>query len=481
MGAFVEVVSAGSMLVGGAFLLWTLGARGWGVGVWSLAVGSFLTMVVGYLQVVTPLPGNPALTMALVGFVPVAGWFVTRRRGAVTPIPLVGSVVALAALSATVLTHYFLRTFAFHVDSMEYLGIGQLLVDNTYSEVVIPDQIDKRILAVPLLHAPAHLTGSFHMAGITPALAIATIGIVAWLVHAAARPTWGDRGAWSLAGLGVLVLVTMNRFDFHAIYLNGHLYTGLAVLATAGASWLLVTKSTALGRAPVVVAALGCFALVLSRTEGPFLALAAIAPVVAARDLSRGTRVALLAAAGTSITAWYAFATALRASRGYELGPSAPMAAVGVMLVGGAVIVALGRLPRLVSLAPAIFGVGIVGVVLGWALLDPTILGDSLFALYHNAYGWFGSWGVSFGLLTGLVVAALLGLRGSTLAPLRAPVTMFLPIAMLLAYARGSAYRVAAADSLNRMLIEVVPLAVAFVLVALAVSRRTLTATAAKA
>ncbi len=46
---------------------------------------------------------------------------------------------------------------------------------------------------------------------------------------------------------------------------------------------------------------------------------------------------------------------------------------------------------------------------------------------------------------------------------LRFPLTTFLPLAFLLAYLRALPYRVGVADSLSRMFIQVVPLAILFV------------------
>ena len=74
-----------------------------------------------------------------------------------------------------------------------------------------------------------------------------------------------------------------------------------------------------------------------------------------------------------------------------------------------------------------------------------------------------GRWGASLVILGALVVVALAVSRGKT-AALRFPVTTFAPVALLLAYLRDEgAYRVGQYDSLNRMFIQVVPLAVLYV------------------
>jgi hypothetical protein len=464
----VELVASFSMLIGGMLLLWSVGAKGWGVAPWGFAAGTFVTVGVGFVQVATPLSGSPLLTMCVVVLAPLAAWVVARRQGRATRVPPLLTSVSLGVTAATVAVHHLLHTFAFHVDSLEYLGLSRLLVDNRYALAAIPDQIDKRYVAVSVLHAPAQSTGDYALLGITPLIAIAVMAIVAWMVYFGVHPYLGRRGALVVASIGVAALVTMNRFDFHAVYINGHLFLGLALLVTAGASWLLATGSEALGRAPAVIIALGVIALVLTRAEGVFLALAAIAPVIAASSIARATRAILLGTLGVSTTAWFAFASGIKGSRGYPMGTSGVMVAVGIAICVAAAVVAIGRLALLESKVPIAYEMGMLGIMLGMACVEPRILVGSLHATYYNAFGWRSVWGFCLTLLLVLMPIAMYAARGARLSALRMPLTMFFPIAVLLAYGRGSPYRVAAADSLNRMLIEVVPLTVAFVLIAAA-------------
>ena len=464
IGALVELAAVASMLVGGMFLLWSFGAKGWGVAPWGFATGAFLTIAVGFVQAATPLTGSPIVTMSVVAFGPVAWWWREMARGRATPVSWVVSGTASAVVGGSVALHRGLHTFAYHVDSMEYLGVGALLVHNNYAAAVIPDQMDKRFLAVPLLHASAHLAGEYYLASVTPLLACAVVGIVGWLVLTRARPIVGDRGAWWLAALGMVALATMNRFDFHAIYLNGHLFTALGVLAAAGSCWLVASGSSSLGRAPAAVAVLAIIALVLTRAEGTFLALAAVLPVVATSSVGRRVRALLLGTVGLSTALWYGFTAAIKISRDYPLGPSGPMLVAGLAMVAAAVVVANGRWAGTWRRSPFFYEGGIAAIVLLLAYVKPSILTISIDALYNNAYGWFSSWGAAFEIVTMLVIAAVFVSRGQGLGSIRAPVTIFLPLAMFLAYARGSGYRTADADSLNRMLVEVVPLAIVYVL-----------------
>ncbi len=460
----VELTAVASMLVGGAFLLAGLGARGWGLAPWGFALGVFLTIAVGFVQVATPLPGTPLLTMAIVAGAPLSWWGWRRRRGLASPIPILGSVITAACAVVIVGVNRGLHTYTYHSDSLEYLGLGALLADDHYTEAVTGSGLDKRLVGVSLLHAPARLTGEYFLAGVTPLIAVSILGIVAWLVANRARQAMGRGGAVAIAALGVTALSTMNRFVFHAVYLNGHLLTALGVLSLAGACWLMASDSMSLGRAPGVIAGAAAVGLVLSRPEGPFLALAAIVPIMALRKASGREMALLMGTLGGATVTWYGFVVILKAMRGLPQGYSPAMIVVGLVMGVYAVVVYLGRGTWLASRMAVVYEVGLIASLGFLAIRDSTILEQSVRAIYANVLGSYSWWGSVVRVLMFLVVLSIVCRRGRDLTVLRLPVTSFIPLGLLLAYARGTPYRPFDADSFNRMLIEVVPLAVAYVL-----------------
>ncbi|MBN2177395.1 MAG: hypothetical protein JW722_07040 [Demequinaceae bacterium] len=463
-GLIVELAAIASMLVGGACLMASLGMKGWGLALWGFAVGVFLTIAVGFVQVATPLPGSPLLTMAVVGGGPLAWWGWKRRSSPVFSIPIVGSAVVTVLATVIVTVNRGLNTYTYHSDSLEYLGLGALLADDHYTEAVTGSELDKRLVGVSLLHAPARLAGEYYLAGVTPLIATAVLGIVAWIVSTRAIPVMGRGGAAAVASLGVLALASMNRFVFHAVYLNGHLLTALGVLALAGACWMMMTGSTALGRAPGVVAGLAAVALVLTRPEGPFLALAAIVPVVASGKGPGRAAALLVGTLGAGMAAWYGFAATAKALRGLPQGFSPMMALAGLLLGVAAFAVSheWGRI--LTSRLVIVYEVGLLVVLAAFILRDSAIFTDSVRAIYANDFGPYSWWGSAVGVLAFLVVLSVVSGQGRGLAAFRLPVTTFIPLGLILAYARGTAFRPFDADSFNRMLIEIVPLAVAYVL-----------------
>jgi len=104
---------------------------------------------------------------------------------------------------------------------------------------------------------------------------------------------------------------------------------------------------------------------------------------------------------------------------------------------------------------------------------EPRTLVASVYHTGRNLIAGEGRWGLSLVLLGIMAFAALLLFRAPHQIFLRFPLTTFVPLALLLAYLRSGPYRSGYADSLNRMWMHVVPLAVLYVLVAAAHGRRT--------
>jgi hypothetical protein len=77
-----------------------------------------------------------------------------------------------------------------------------------------------------------------------------------------------------------------------------------------------------------------------------------------------------------------------------------------------------------------------------------------------------GGWGFSLLILAVLVLVGVVVARGEAIHFLRFPVTSFVPLGFLLAYLRDLPFRVGAGDSLNRLWIHIVPLAMLFVVAA---------------
>jgi hypothetical protein len=103
------------------------------------------------------------------------------------------------------------------------------------------------------------------------------------------------------------------------------------------------------------------------------------------------------------------------------------------------------------------------------AARDPAILRRSVQATIENQVFGAGRWGVSLVVLGVLLLLALALLAVPDRRHLRFPVTTFVPVVFLLAYLREGAYRVGDGDSLNRMLVQIAPLAVLYLIVSMSI------------
>ncbi|GAA4471919.1 hypothetical protein [Phytohabitans houttuyneae] len=452
-----ELVVVLAALGGGCALLRTAGIRDWGLLPLGFLAGVCLMIGVGFVQVATGLPTAPEITLAVVLGAPVAWWIAAWRRGRdvrVWPPAAVASVLAVAAAVAVLREARMLK---WHSDSLTYLMAGRLIAEGDYRSTASTELLTTRVLGVPLLHAPADLGGALYLRSVTPLLAAATLAAVVWFVRRAGLGTGRFAAVAALAGL---LLLTNNRVVFSFFYLNGHLLVAACVLLVAGSGWLLANGDT---RRPalMIMQIIAVPVIVITRPEGFLLAALVLLPTAVSAHLPRRHRAAVLASFGGACLLF----AALQLWVFLDRDTSVPPVVVGGAVVGAGALAAipllprLGRGPRLLALAEAGLWLGLVAL----AVREPDTLRTSLRATYRNLFEGFGGYGLSIVVLVGLLLLAwLLSPPLRHAAHLRFPLTTFLPLCLVLAYLREGAYRAADADSMNRMLMHVVPLAVLF-------------------
>ncbi|MDQ7906254.1 hypothetical protein RB614_17210 [Phytohabitans sp. ZYX-F-186] len=448
------------LLGGGCALLRTAGLRGWGLLPLGFLAGICLLLGAGFVQVATGLPTSPAITLAVVFGAPVAWWVVCwrRGRGVAVSVPLAAGS-ALAAVAAVAVLRDA-RMLKWHPDSITYLMAGRLIADGDYRSTASTELLSTRVFGVPLLHAPAGLDGDLYLRSITPLLTAATVAAVVWFLARAPRTGWWRVAA--VAALVVTLLLTNNRVVFSFFYLNGHLLFAACVLLAAGGGWLLATAGPDRGEpALATLQLLAIPGIVIIRPEGFLAAALVLLPTVLSARVPRRQRVAVLAVFGGTTLLFAGFQIWFFLDRDAGL----PASGIGAAALGAAALAAIPLLRRGTAdrrggwlLAAAEAGLWLALAAL--AVRDPDTLWTSVRALYRNQVEGVGGYGLSLTLLTGLLLLAwLMSPRLPHQAHLRFPLTTFLPFCFVMAYLREGAYRAADADSMNRMLMHVVPLA----------------------
>lgn len=466
----VEVLSVAAIFVGGCLFVRCAGLSGPAVLVFGWLAGVCLQLTAGLLQVMVPLSTSPVLTLALTLGGPAIWWLVRWRRGRDVGLPvshrsaLWHSALVMVALTSVVVLLRAANLVKWHIDSFTYLMTSSLIANATFYPAVTPEQATKRLIGVPVLHAPAQLSGEFYLRSVTPLLAVATVAALVWFLH---------RGL-GFAILAVLLLVSNNRFIFSAFYLNGHLLVGALMLTIAGCGWLLISGTDrAEPRALVALLLIALPAVVVTRPEGTMLASLALLPLILSPRVPARHRAAALVVLGVATLGWQTVELWVYLHAGEPVPRSvAGMLALGVLLLLTAGVIGwLDRLHRLPVLL--IIELGLWLGLAAFAVREPKILTDSVRATIRNVVVPGGRWGSSLVLLGVLVLIAIGLCRVAPATALRFPVTTFLPVALLLAYLRDEgAYRVGQYDSLNRMFMQVVPLAVLYVVAVFATAGR---------
>jgi hypothetical protein len=463
----IEVITILAMLMGGSALIRVLGIRGWVLPALGLIAGISLFIIFGTIQAISPVTTNPVLTITLTAVTPVIAWLIYALRGRNVGIDIRMSVIVIIGVIFAVLVLRDANLLNWHTDSFRYIMTGSIIASDNYDNVST-NLVTKRMLAVPLIHAPANLAGEWYLRSITPLLSVSMLVSMAWLVWMGLRKKINTRTIVTFTVLGLLLLLTTNRFVFHTFYINGHLLFGALLVIIAGASWLLAVSKDAPQKALLTLQAIAIPALVVTRPEASLVSALAILPVLLSSVIPYISKAVLLGVLGVSMVAWQLFVISVYMGEGIDLHFSA----YGLLIAGLALIllIPLLRWKRLSKNAKALLwategGLWLAALLVG--LREPELIVRSFNATFQNVVLNGGSWGVSFIVLAGLFVGLLALTRTPGQVYLRFAVTTFLPLALLLVFLQEGAYRVGDGDSLNRMWMQIIPLAVVYIIVAM--------------
>ena len=468
IGEYLVVLA---LLLGGSLLARSVGLRGWVVPAVGYGLGVALHVGITGLTVITslPLPAWAPVLLTVAGPGVWLAWLV--GRGEDVRISMTGMVVVAGLTFLLVAGFRMAHLVNLTPDSFRYLTTTGLLGSGRLEEAS-PFLLESRLLAVPVMHMPATLYGELYLRAATPLLAISCVLTLASIIRTGLRSIESPPGPIVVAVVAGVWLASMNRFVFHAFYLNGHLPLATWLLVLGGVSWLAVQVPERdvvhrLGLIQVVVVP----AIVLTRPEAGLLAGLVLLPLLVTPQVPDRLRWPALASLGVSMALWQGFlATTYRTTEG-----SAPTSVDGLLGLGIVVVLLSAAIARIGTAWLPRRGLGAtegalwVGLFIA-VVLDDRILRSSIRATLINLSG-DGGWGVSIVVLGILAVAVLFLTDAPGRAVLRFPLTAFVPLSLLIAYLRDGAYRVGPGDSLNRMLLHLVPLAVLFVATAFA-SRR---------
>lgn len=454
--ALLAMGAVGWVLVGPARgAVWQLGA--------ALPVGIAATTLVELVLLAARVPARPWVAL-VVAVVAAAALAVARRdrsvpgaavasTGGVSSVQAaalgVGVLLAVAAITA------WLPLVNLTADSFRFVPSSHLLsVDGNFSGVSL-FLLTTRGLVLPTVHGLA-VTEFGYLRALGPLLGLATLGLLGLLVRDGTRRLSGGFPT-ALAFGAVALLATSSRFVFSTFYLNAHvLFACWLLLLVAMVRWLLLDPSAATGRRDAWLVGLLAAGLALLRAEGALVAALALAPLVVDRTIPVAHRRIALVVPGVAIPVWQ-LGVVLRQAASITQDVSVPgLAALGVgMVVVAALLPVVERIPRPLWLLHGLVWLGTVGLAVG----DLGLARDSIEATVTNVTG-EGLWGGSLLLLAAFVVAGVALRQVDAERALVFPLVTFVPLGLLLSLLRGHSYRVGPGDSLNRMLLHLVPAAI---------------------
>ena len=464
---YAEMMFLGAFFLSGAAVLSAAGLRGWGILPLGYLAGLFLWVLIGTGFAVVGAPTSPGILLTALVVLAVCVSVLTRLHKVLTSRDYTLIVGGMLVLAIGVWSIWAVGNVKYHIDSFRYLLVSGLLAENHF-DWLNANLLTKRMLGAPLLHLPAAAYGASHVVALTPLMALSVLGALGWFI-------WQGRGrapgllVVAIGSAVVLLLATNNRFIWNAFYVNAHLFVGVALLILVATLWLYVQAANQGDRRFLLVLAfLSIPSLIVSRPEGFILAGLAVLPFLLNKGIGKVERSILAAVYLGGTLVWFGY-VGVAISAMSSTVPSSVLGAIA-LAVAGLILLPLLWVERLMNWRMFMFRAveGGMWILLGWlSIVNWELMKDSLMATNENLFLGAGSWGASVAMLLFLVVVTLLLLRRSVPVEIRFPLTAAVPVFFLLAHLREGAYRVGNGDSLNRMLIEIVPLAVLLLGVAL--------------
>lgn len=460
----VELFTIFSILIGGSLLARSGGISNWASPAIGFILGTGLMIILGSVQVITQQPTSSVATLLLTIFIPMALWAWYHRKGLAVSFRILPAFLFLSGTFIGVSALRTLSLFNLTPDSYRYAQVGALFESGKIASAQ-PYLLLNRMLAVPLMHAPANLNDNFYLCSITPLLALATVLSLTWFCQKGLKTKKSNHWlSFALPPVAALLLLTNQFFVYNAFYVNGHVLYAALLMLICGSSWLYARNADVPKNALNIILYFSVPALVLTRPEAALHASLALMPVFVSNKFHLRQKSFLLATLSISIVIWNGFLL----SKYLASDQSPPLAVIGMFCFGVVLFIAAPLLfssafDRISGHILSLTEIALWTTLLVATIIDPEMFSISVFATIENIIMGKGLWGYSLIVLGVLFIGVLILLKSSDQIFFRFPVTTFLPLGLLLAFLRGTPYRIGAIDSLNRMFLHILPITILFI------------------
>lgn len=469
----IEIFIILTLIASGTLLLRALGLKSW----LSIPLGLLVSMVIYtvfvYLQIFSTKFISPIapllLTAVTASFVVV--YMSVRNKQNVLP-PLLPSVITVLIISGLVAVFYEANLVRYHYDSFRYLMTGSIIF-NGDMEFISTNLLDKRLSTVSAIHSLGHFADNFYLRSVTPLVSLSVLALLIGFLKLIVQDIYDKKLYLVFAVFAGLLAATNYSYIFHSFYLNGHLFIAAFILTLAACTILLTQPQISKSKPPlttalIAVAATMLVGLVFTRVEGFIYAAIGLVPLVVSPGILPTYKRLLALSVGLAIVLSQSVNIIVRYQQGGDISKYSL-----ALLFLGIVVMALSHFAdwKLLYKNPRfsliIAGAGAAFVLTALFVRDTSVLIDSLVATYHNVMVNLSPWGFSLVILITMFMACLFLASYKNRMYLTFTIIGFFIAVFVVAYLRGSPYRVASADSLNRMLIQIVPLLILFIVTSL--------------
>lgn len=476
---FIEYISILSLLIVGCALLHAFGINGIILLPLGLICGTSVFILVGYAQATLNISSTFLFPLFFTFFffsflilitttcrinrINKHLWFFSK----ITYNEILIILLLLLLTAFTVFLFYKSHLFKFHFDSYRYLITGSLLFNGNIDSIS-PNLLEKRFSSVAILHSLGNYSGNLHLHTLTPLLSISGLVLLIWSIHKTFSNDIPSNLLIFFSLIGPFTLLSTHGFVWHSFYINGHLLFGLFLLTFTCSGWHLVRNDTREVSKNCLIC-IKCFSiagLVLTRPEGPLIGLFAILPFLFTNKISFIAKSCILISFGASVVLQQSFII----EKTIAINRAISIERIGLLSVGIFSLISVPFFLIQLNEKTNRFFLYSAEVLLWFTLLiffinDPKLLHDSVSATIQNIVFNKGGWGYSIVIIFIITFFSLLFFKFKDQIYLRYCITTFIPLSFIMAYLRGASYRVGVTDSLNRMIMQILFLAVFFITV----------------
>ena len=245
--------------------------------------------------------------MLLTVLVPAGLWALYYKKKRMAPFKLLHAAALITGVTLIVMLLWPLNLLNLSPDSFIYAQLGALLESNNIS-LAQPSMLLKRLLVVPLMHAPANLNGNLYLKSITPMLALTTILSLTWYCQKGLQSkTINSWTTFILPAAAALLLATNQCFVFNAFYVNSHVLYAALLLLISGSSWLYAINAAVPRNTLLMTIYLSIPVLTITRPEASLHTLLVILPILASSKFPLRQRAYVLIASALATIIWNGF------------------------------------------------------------------------------------------------------------------------------------------------------------------------------